>query len=228
MRGPGCDDVGVETEPRRLRADAERNHRRLIEAATAMFGERGLEVGVAEIAERAGVGRGTLFRNFPSKEALVTAVVVERIRDSVARGRARLDDPNPGEALFRLIDEALERQQSDRALFQALADTWMAHPEIRAAHYEMLAVLDQLVARAQEAGAVRRDVSGIDVMLMIKGVCEAACSFQGVDPEIGMRQLDLVKAAITAPGADAPPLRGRPPRAADLEREARTVIPRAS
>jgi hypothetical protein len=82
----------------------------------------------------------------------------------------------------------------------------------------MLAVIEQLVARAQAAGAVRADVSGVDVVLMVKGVCEAARCFQHIDPEIGMRQLDLVKSALTAQGHGAPPLRGRPPAAEDLDR----------
>src|SRR6201987_6438810 len=82
------------------RADAERNRRRLLDAATEMFCERGLDVGVAEIAQQAGVGRGTLFRNFPTKEHLIAAIVVERINESTARGRAALDADDPGEALF--------------------------------------------------------------------------------------------------------------------------------
>ena len=209
----------MEEEPRRLRADAERNRQRLIEAATAMFGERGLDVGVGEIAQRAGVGRGTLFRNFPSKEHLIAAVVVERIHESVIRGRAALDAPDAGEALFALIDSTLERQQTDKALFEALDDTWMANPEIRAAHTEMLGMIDGLLGRAQAAGAVRDDVGAVDVLLMVKGMCEAARAFSHVDPEIGMRQLDLVRAALTsAPGAR--PLRGRPPTVEALERVA--------
>jgi AcrR family transcriptional regulator len=216
---PGCNNRhDMEPEPRRLRADAERNRQRLIAAAIEMFGERGLEVGVAEIAERAGVGRATLFRNFPSKEALVAAVVVERLRESVVRGRAALEDPDPAEALFGLIDSTLERQQTDRSVFEALADTWMANPEIHAAHREMVDVLALLLERAQAAGAVRRDVSAVDVLLLVKGVCETAHSFRHVDPEVGQRQLDLVRAAITAEDVPARPLRGRPPTTADLDR----------
>src|ERR1700733_4893180 len=111
----------MEPEPRRLlRADAERNRRRLLDAATEMFCERGLEVGVGEIAQHAGVGRGTLFRNFPSKEHLIAAIVVERMRESINQGRALVDDPDPGQALFDLIDQSVGRQQTDRALFDAL------------------------------------------------------------------------------------------------------------
>ena len=87
-----------------MRADAERNRQRLLDAATQMFCERGLDVGVGEIAQQAGVGRGTLFRNFPSKEHLIAAIVVERMSESIARGQAALEAEDPGQALFALID----------------------------------------------------------------------------------------------------------------------------
>jgi AcrR family transcriptional regulator len=210
-------DMGtVEVEPRRLRADAQRNRRRLMEAATELFSERGLEVGVADIAARAGVGRGTLFRNFPSKEHLIAAIVVERMHESIERAHAALDAGDPGPALFDLLGTAIERSQSDRALFEALSDTWLANDEIRGAHSEMLTVLERLVARAQAAGAVRDDISAIDVVIMIKGVCESARQFQHLGEEVIARQQDLVCAAISTDGA-ARPLRGRPPTAEDFE-----------
>jgi AcrR family transcriptional regulator len=208
----------MEPEPRRLRADAERNRRRLLDAATEIFCERGLEVGVAEIAEHAGVGHGTLFRNFPTKEHLIAAIVVERMNESIIRGRELLDAPDPGEALFQLIDQTVGSQQTDRALFDAVADdAWLANDEIRAAHAEMIGVLDALVLRAQDAGEVRKDVSAVDVLMMVKGVCEASRAFQQVDPDVAMRQLDLVRAAISSPGVQRP-LRGRRSTIEDLER----------
>jgi AcrR family transcriptional regulator len=206
----------MDEHPRRLRADAERNRQRLIEAATELFRERGLEVGVGEIAERAGVGRGTLFRNFPSKDALVVAVVVERLRESIERGRTLLTGEDPAAGAFALIDEALERQDRDRALFEALAGDWIAYPEIRAAHAEMLGVLGEILARAQAAGAIRPDVSGVDVMLAVKGVCEVQRLFPGLPRDIGRRQLELLKAGLT-PHESAVPLPGQPPSAGDLD-----------
>ncbi|MFZ0090752.1 MAG: TetR family transcriptional regulator [Solirubrobacteraceae bacterium] len=206
----------MEDEPRRLRADAERNRRRLLDAATEMFGERGLEVGVGEIAEAAGVGRGTLFRNFPSKEHLIAAIVVERMNESISRGRHALQSADPGGALFELIDESVGRSRTDRALFDSLDDAWLTNSEIHAVHTELLAVLDSLVRRAQEAGTVRPDISAVDVLMLIKGVCEAACAFAHVNPDVALRQVDLVRAAISA-HADAPSLRGRPPAMEDLE-----------
>jgi AcrR family transcriptional regulator len=207
----------MEEEPRRLRADAERNRRRLIEAATEIFCERGLDIGVGEIAQQAGVGRGTLFRNFPTKEHLIAAVVVQRLSESVARGRLALQAPDPGQALFDLIDQSIGLAATDRALFDAIGDALLANAEIRAGHSEMMDVLDELVSRAQAAGALRADIGAVDVLMMIKGICEAMRSFQHVDPDVGMRQLDLLWSAISTPGAKRP-LRGQPPTLADLDR----------
>src|ERR1700733_11016416 len=180
-------DMGtVEVEPRRLRADAQRNRRRLIEAATERFSERGLEVGVSDIAAHAGVGRGTLFRNFPSKEHLIAAIVVERMRESIIRGRAALEAPDAGQALFDLIEQSVGRSQTDRALFDAIADTWLANDEIREVHGQLLEMLDGLVRRAQAQGVVRDDVGAVDVLMMVKGVCEAVSSFQHVNPDVAL------------------------------------------
>jgi AcrR family transcriptional regulator len=208
-------DAMAEAKP--LRADAERNRRRLLDAAQAVFSERGLDVGVAEIAARAGVGRGTLFRNFASKQELIAAIVGERMREATARGRALLEAPDPGPALFEFMDEIVGRQQTDRALFEAVADAFLANPEIAEAYAEFVGVLDELVARAQAAGAVRADIGALDIVMMIKGVCEAATALQHVNPSIAERQLDLVRAALSTDPASLP-LRGRTPTLEDIER----------
>ncbi|HUA05086.1 MAG TPA: TetR family transcriptional regulator [Solirubrobacteraceae bacterium] len=204
---------------RGLRADAERNRRRLLDAAEALFRERGLDVGVAEIAERAGVGRGTLFRNFASKEDLIAAIVVERMSEAVEEARALLDAADPGEALFEFLWIIAGRQQLDRGLFEAVGDAWLVNDGIRAAHAEVVGVMGELLGRAQDAGAVRADVGAMDVLIMFKGVCEAACAFAHVDSDIVQRQLDLLRAALRADPAPQP-LRGRAPTLDDVERAA--------
>jgi AcrR family transcriptional regulator len=202
---------------RPLRADAERNRRALLDAAEAAFSERGLDVGVAEIAQRAGVGRGTVFRRFPSKEHLIAAIVVDRMADATARGRALLDAPDAGEGLFAFLSDMVARRQSDRALFDAIADTFLSNTEIRAAQAELVEVLDALVSRAQDSGAVRADVGALDVLMLIKGLCEAIGPFQAIDPNIGERHLDLMRAALSS-AAGAQPLRGRTPTVEDFDR----------
>lgn len=208
---------------RALRADAERNRRRLLDAAKVLFRERGLEVGVAEIAQRAGVGRGTLFRNFPTKQDLIAAIVIERMADAAARGRERLDAPDAEQALFDVLEEIVGAQQLDRCLFDAVADTFLADEAIRAAHAEVVDMLDELLDRAKQAGAVRTDVGAMDVLLLLKGVCETASALAHVEPRIVGRQLDLVRAAVSVNTADRP-LRGRPPTLADVDK-AHAVLP---
>jgi AcrR family transcriptional regulator len=217
----------MSSEDRRLRADAERNRTRVLEAATALFRERGLDVGVAEIAQLAGVGRGTLFRNFPTKDDLIAAIVVERMAEAAEGGRALLDAPDAGEALFEFLGELAGLQQLDRALVEAVADTWLANPEIRAAHAEVVSVLDMLLTRAQAAGAVRDDVGAIDLLFMLKGVCEVASALAHVDDEIVARHLDLIRSAVGV-NRSRRPLRGRSPTLEDIERAfPPTAAPRA-
>jgi AcrR family transcriptional regulator len=203
---------------RTLRSDAERNRRRVLDAAQALFHERGLDVGVAEIAQRAGVGRGTLFRNFPTKQDLIAAIVIDRMHEATAYAGTLLDAPDPAEALFGFLEEIVGPQQLDsRALFDAIGDTFLANQGIRAAHAEIVDAIEQLLTRAKEAGAVRSDVGAMDVLMLVKGVCEAASAFASSEPDMVTRQLDLVRAAVSASAADRP-LRGRPPTLADIER----------
>jgi AcrR family transcriptional regulator len=201
-------------EPHR-RADAQRNRERLLEAAQKLFRERGLDVGVAEIAQAAGVGRGTVFRNFACKEDLIAAIVAERMHDAAARGAELLAAERPGDALFEFLGAMLGRQHVDRALFEALEESWLSNEVIRSAHARIHELLERLLARAQEAGAVRADVGAMDLMMMFKGACSAASAFGHADPAFIDRHLDLIRASMAVvPGA--PPLRGRAPRLEDV------------
>jgi AcrR family transcriptional regulator len=205
----------ADAEPKTLRADAERNRRRLLDAAFEMFSERGLDVGVAEIAARAGVGRGTLFRNFASKEDLIAAIVSERMREATAAGRELLGADDPGDAVFAFLREIVEGQQTNRALFEAIEDTLLQNDEIAAAYDELVGVMSELVDRAQRTGAIRGDIGALDLIVMTKGICEAATALQHVNPDMAERQLGLVRAALTADPV-AQPLRGRAPTIEDM------------
>ena len=205
----------MSVEEKELRADARRNRERLIAAAQTLFRERGLEVSVAEIAEAAGVGRGTLFRNFASKEDLIEAIVAERMYEAAAYGEDLLQSQDPGDALFDFLAHMVGRQQLDRALFEALDETWLAKDVIRPAHQAVLDVVGRLLPRAQEAGAVRGDVGAMDMLMMLKGACAAAAAYARVDPAAIERHLDLIRASVR-PVPGGPPLRGRAPTLEDL------------
>ena len=226
-------DMGtVEEEPRRLRADAQRNRRRLLEAATELFSERGLEVGVAEIAAHAGVGRGTLFRNFPSKEHLIAAIVVERMRESIARAPRRSTPAIRAAALFELIDSAIERSADrPRAVRCAVGHVAGQPGDPRPRTPRCWPCSSSSSTRAQAAGAVRDDISRDRVVIMIKGVCEARASSSTSARRSPRASSTWCCAAISTHGAAAeaprPAADGRGLRAGDdLHRDAAAVSAR--
>jgi AcrR family transcriptional regulator len=159
-------------EPARLlRADAARNRARVLEVAYETFAAEGLGVPIDEIARRAAVGAGTVYRHFPTKEDLYRAVIEDRINHIVDDGRALLADADPGEALFTFLRSmVLQWGATDRGLAEALAglgiDVKDAAPEAEEA---FLGLLGELLRAAQKAGTVRRDVDVPDVKALMVG-----------------------------------------------------------
>jgi AcrR family transcriptional regulator len=204
----------MSTTHRPQRSDAARNRARLLAAAREVFAERGLDGGVGEIADRAGVGRGTLFRNFPTKQDLIAAVLVNKMQQAVTDARELLAGDEAGTAVFVILEEMVRGQQRERALFEAIADEFLSHPDIQAVHTELLELLDELLDAGKRAGTVRPEIGAVDVMLLTKGVCSAADQLEA-SPELLDRHLALVTAAISAPG-HALPLAGPAPTVADL------------
>jgi AcrR family transcriptional regulator len=193
-----------------MRIDALQNRQRLLDAADAMFREHGIEVGVGEIADAAGIGRGTLFRNFSSKDHLIVAVVSARMQDAVDAGhallRTREDD---AELVFVFIDDIVARQQANRALMEAVSDEFFAYPEMHAVHEALLQVVNQLLERSKAAGSVRSEIEAMDVLTLIKGICVNPLVLDG-SPDVMLRHVDLIRAAITTPEFSRP-LRGSSP-----------------
>ncbi|WP_249009618.1 TetR/AcrR family transcriptional regulator [Conexibacter sp. DBS9H8] len=198
---------------RRPRADAARNRERILQAASELFRDRGLEVPVTEIADRAGVGRATLFRNFPTKADLVTAIIAERMRAAVDLGQALLRAGEPrGGLLASLIDPIAEGQQIDRALFEGVgAEELFDSPEIQAVHSELIGVIDALIGADHAAGTIRGDIGAFDVLMLIKGACKVAVEVSGEDGRrVLARQMTLVRSAISAVAESDCPLPGGP------------------
>jgi AcrR family transcriptional regulator len=145
-----------------LRADAQRNHDRVLDAACECFAERGVEVSCDEIARRAGVGHGTVFRRFPTKDALISAVILRRIRDLTIELEAAPEEPDPGRAFAGFFRRAAEAYARDRALVEGFAANADA-PEVAA----FMEAVGRLVEHAQDAGALRRDLSAKDVLALV-------------------------------------------------------------
>lgn len=164
---------------RPLRSDAERNRRLVLEAAAEAFAERGFDVGMAEIARRAGVGNATVFRRFPSKDALVRAIFEDRIEESLVAIAEVAALPDPWEALVSCLERMAGLQARDRGFFQATEQVLLEHPELLAHHRRILDAVDPIVARAQKAGALRDDVTTLDVLGLTKAA--VACVLPSPD-----------------------------------------------
>jgi AcrR family transcriptional regulator len=156
---------------RPLRADAARNRARVLEVAYDTFASEGLSVPIDEIARRAGVGAGTVYRHFPTKEDLFAAVVEDRLRHIIDDARTLLANEEAGRALFTFLRSmVLQWGATDRGLSEALAglgiDVKAAMPE---AEDEFLGVLGDLLRAAQKAGTVRRDLDVRDLKALMVG-----------------------------------------------------------
>jgi AcrR family transcriptional regulator len=148
---------------RPLRADAARNRENVLRAARDAFAESGYGVPLDEIATRAGVGPGTIYRHFPTKEALFEAVVTVRVQDLVADARARADASDPGDAFFGFLARITAESAAKRDLPDAISIAGSLREDLNAA-------VDVLLRRAQQAEAVRADVRTPDLIVLLKGL----------------------------------------------------------
>jgi AcrR family transcriptional regulator len=165
-------DTAIDTE-RPLRADARRNRERILESARAVFAEYGAEAQIDDVAREAGVGVGTVYRHFPTKEALLVELLREKFRMFALRAREALEqDGEPFAAVEGLLRGNAETMARDAAIQQALAGVgehiWMqAETELQ----ELLAITGELVARARRAGMIRQDLEATDIGMLMCGLC---------------------------------------------------------
>jgi AcrR family transcriptional regulator len=181
---------------RPLRADAARNRARVLEVAYETFAAEGLSVPIDEIARRAGVGAGTVYRHFPTKEALFAAVIEDQIQRLVDDGYALLKSDGPGEALFSYLRSiVLQWGATNRGLVDALAgfgiDVAQAAPDAEDA---FLSVLEELLRAAQEAGTARQDIGVREVKSILVG-CQA---MEAYNSALAERVTDVVVDGLRA------------------------------
>ncbi len=168
--------TGTETslEVTAVRADAERNRAKVIEAAMAAFATDGLTVSVAEIGRRAGVGTGTVSRHFPTKESLYAAIVLAKVEEIVSEARAVLAAEPPGQAFFTFFRYMVGQAATNRGLAEALnGGGFDVESAADSTDHDLEGAEQKLLRRAQEAGAVRPDVTRADVKALL-AACVAA------------------------------------------------------
>ncbi|MFN8108756.1 MAG: helix-turn-helix domain-containing protein [Thermoleophilia bacterium] len=177
---------------RPLRADAARNRAQILDAARRLFTEQGIDAQMDDIAAAAGVGVGTVYRHFQTKEALQEAVLEGLLSPMVDAAREGLDEPDPGEALFAFIRRATLRVEADFALLGAFKEADYDLEATLAPHKrQMMEAVSALTERAQRAGAVRDDISGPEILALLGATCQGARQAAGND-DVRARLVEVV------------------------------------
>ncbi|MFE4209837.1 TetR/AcrR family transcriptional regulator, partial [Streptomyces goshikiensis] len=157
-------------QERPLRADAARNRARVLDVATEVFATRGVGVSTEEIARAAGVGVGTLFRHFPTKEALLAAVMVRRLEAMAAMTARLADRDGPAEAFFSCFRLVVEQSEGKSEFVRALAAAGVdVHASLQEPTREIQTRLAGLLSEAQQAGAVRPELCMPELLALLVG-----------------------------------------------------------
>ncbi|MFN2540141.1 MAG: TetR/AcrR family transcriptional regulator [Mycobacteriales bacterium] len=157
-----------------MRADARRNYERLVTAAREVLTERGSEAAMEEIAKRADVGVGTLYRHFPRRIDLIEAVYREDVDGIVALAAEVAERHEPWDALVAWLHGFLRYAESKRTFLTELHEAFEKCPDLAVTSRERIGTaVGQVLARAQEAGVVRPDLDQADLMQLVGGMCMA-------------------------------------------------------
>src|SRR5215470_454408 len=180
-------------EPRPMRADAQRNYTRLLGAASAAFLEHGADdVSLEEIARRAGVGIGTLYRHFPTRQALLEAVYRDQVELLSARADELLQAESPGDALADWLRALVKFSNTKHSLISALLASLGKDSDLLSSCSKVIrGSAENLLARAQEAGVVRPDADAGDVTRLVHTV-NIATQRGPADPGQADRMLALI------------------------------------
>jgi AcrR family transcriptional regulator len=166
--------------PRQPRADARRNRLRVLQAAQEAFESEGIAVSVEAIARRAGVGVGTVYRHFPTKEALFQAIIVTSLEAFIEEARELAHADDPGDAFFGYLARVINQSETSMAIKDALSGTdYDAEERAAETFLELEAAVAELLARAQAAGEARSDVTISEVFALIGGACRASSALPG-------------------------------------------------
>lgn len=183
------------------RADMVRNRRLLLTAATEAFAECGVDVSMSEIAQRAGLAKGTVFRHFASKDDLLAAIMLQLLGRLTDLATRLLEADDAGAALREFMTAGVEALATDQAFCEVIGRPSLQHAGVRDAIGRLGDVVEDLTARAKEQGAVRADITGTDVMLLLGGIHQTAAPLLDTDPQLWRRYLELALDGLYDTGA---------------------------
>ncbi|HET6707421.1 TetR/AcrR family transcriptional regulator [Amycolatopsis sp.] len=204
-------DAGPAAPARPLRRDAELNRRRILASAREVFGRRGLEATLDDIAHHAGLGVGTVYRRFPSKEHLVEAMFAERMEEIGTLAEEALKADDAWQAFVDFTWKSIELHSGDRGLREIMLSNKFGHDHVAEGKARLVPLVTRLVERAQEEGGLRADFAPTDIPMlhmMIGSVIEFTAT---VEPDLWRRSLAMLLDGLRAqPGGPSklphPPL----------------------
>jgi AcrR family transcriptional regulator len=169
-------DRASQRASRPRRADARRNYERLLDAAKEIFGERGADAPLDDIARRAGTGNATMYRHFPTRRDLIIAVYADEVTELCGRGEALLEDESPGDALVEWLRAFIAHVATKRELALAIPgdEDGGRSALFRGWHDAMHSVASALLDRARRVGAVRADLDVPDLLTLANGIALAS------------------------------------------------------
>jgi AcrR family transcriptional regulator len=189
--------------PRPLRADARRNRERVLVAAQVVFGEHGREAQMDDVARRAGVGVGTVYRHFPTKEALIEALAVDRFERILAVGKAALERTDPWEAFVEALWSGAELTASDRSFTEIVGEIQGPMPLPAELLKDMNDTFGELIRRAQACGMLRPDLVIDDIPMFMCGIGLGARKTHSC-PDAWRRHISIVIDGLRASSASSP------------------------
>jgi len=201
---------------RAMRADARRNRARVLAAAEEVFSEEGSKAQVDEIARRAGVGVGTVCRHFPTKQALLDAVLEAMYASLLAEAEAALTERDAGEAFDAFFHRLADFQARHRALAESMATTSELSESAQATKLALRRALTQLTKNAQAVGAVRDDIGAADVTTLFSGVAQTTALAGDLQPVLRKRYAAIILDGLRP--HDRGPLPGKPLSFTQLDR----------
>src|SRR6266487_2768486 len=211
----------AKTEARPLRRDAQANRDRIVTAARVAFAADGIEVPVEEIARRAAVGMGTLYRHFPAKEDLIDAVLEDAFAAFIAAAEESLAEPDAWAGFRGFFERVFALHVENRGLKDIIATRAHGRARARRMRARMRPLLRRLIERAQEQGTLRADFAAEDMSLVFWAGGHVIEATAAVAPELWRRQLGLMIDGLR--GEAATPLPHPPLTPAQLNRATATA-----
>jgi AcrR family transcriptional regulator len=197
--------MGSASLPPALRRDAQANRDKILAAARERFAAVGLDASMDEIALRAGVGMGTLYRRFPNKDALIETIFEEHLDELASAAESCLTDDDPWQGFRRFLEHAASMHARNRGFAEIITMRLRDEQLLTRARARLVPLVGRLIERAQAHGSLRADIVYEDISVLHWTIALVAASTRDIAPEFWRRYVELVLDALRATGASPLP-----------------------